>query len=118
MQDINDLKQLQTMVRTFCDKRNWKQFHNPKDLAIGMSVEANELLDLFRFKQNEELDAVLQNKKEAIANEISDVFFYLLRFSDLYDIDLFDAFLNKLKINEQHYPVDKAKNNNNKYNDL
>ncbi|MPN63554.1 hypothetical protein SDC9_211318 [bioreactor metagenome] len=112
------MKQLQAQIRTFCDERDWTQYHSPKELAIGISTEANELLEIFRFIKEDQLDDVLKQKKEAIANELSDVFFYLLRFADLYDIDLVRAFNNKMMINSQHYPVAKAFGSNKKYNEL
>lgn len=118
MNSITTLKQLQAQIRAFCDERDWTQYHSPKELAIGISTEANELLEIFRFIKEDQLDDVLKQKKEAIANELSDVFFYLLRFADLYDIDLVSAFNNKMLINSQHYPVAKAFGSNKKYNEL
>ena len=118
MNEKLSIKQLQADIKNFCDDRYWQQFHHPKDLVMGMSIEANELLDIFRFKKEEEQKQLVHDKKEAIANELSDVFFYVLRFADLYDIDLVDAFKHKMLINAQHYPVDKARGNNKKYSDI
>ena len=118
MHEKSSIKKLQADIKLFCDERDWQQFHNPKDLSMGMSIEANELLDIFRFKKEEELAKIIQEKKEAIANELSDVFFYVLRFADLYDIDLIEAFKHKMEINAQHYPIAKAQGNNKKYTDI
>ena len=72
---------LEQRIKKFCEERDWNQFHNPKDLAIGISTEANELLSLFRFKNNEEMKAMFDNpvKREDIEDETADVFFFLLR---------------------------------------
>ena len=118
MNEKPSVKQPQSEIKTFCDERDWQQFHHPKDLVMGMSIEANELLDIFRFKKEEEQSQIIQDKKEAIANELSDVFFYVLRFAQLYDIDLIEAFKHKMQINAKHYPVDKAHGNNKKYTDI
>ena len=117
MKDNMTIQELQAYIRTFCDERDWSQFHNPKDLAIGISTEANELLELFRFKDQVQTTEIMIDKAEDIANELSDVFFYVLRFADLNNIDLTSAFLHKMAINAEHYPITKAKGNNKKYNE-
>lgn len=113
-QDINELINL---VKKFCEDRDWDQFHNPKDLAIGLSTESNELLDLFRFKSDIQMLEMMEDnlKREHIAEELSDIFFFLLRFSQLYGFDIEKALVDKIKKNEIKYPLDKAKGNNQKY---
>lgn len=98
--NIEELKQI---VKNFCDDRDWEQFHNPKDLTIGISTEANELLSLFRFKNNEEMKAMFENSKKRadIEDELSDVFFFLLRFAQMYGIDLDESL--KRKIDKNNY---------------
>ncbi|MPM62810.1 hypothetical protein SDC9_109688 [bioreactor metagenome] len=118
MKNPMTISEFQSVIRTFCDERDWQQFHNPKDLAIGISTEANELLELFRFKNQTETTQLMSDKAEAVANELSDVFFYVLRFADLYQIDLTEAFLHKMDINARHYPAAKVKGSNKKYNEL
>lgn len=107
------------LIRTFCEKRDWDQFHNPKDLAIGISTEANELLDLFRFKTISQIDAMLADpiKRDAIGQELGDVFFFLIRFAQMNHFDLLDELENKIKINEEKYPIEEAKGSNLKYNE-
>lgn len=95
-------------------------FHNPKDLAIGISTEANELLDLFRFKSEEQMKLMMsdEHSRERIEEEIADVFFFVLRFVQMNDLDLEKCIKNKLHKNSLKYPVDKCKGKNLKYSDL
>ncbi len=106
------------MVRRFCDQRDWRQFHKPKDLAIGVVTEGAELLDLFRFKNDEEVQALLRNKvtRGMVADEMADVQFFLLRMSEVTGIDLGGALQTKIRKNRSKYPVRRAKGSNIKYN--
>ncbi len=114
------VKELAEKVQKFCEKRDWDQFHNPKDLAIGISTEANELLDIFRFKNEEDMKQLFDNvqKKEHIEEELADVFFFVLRFAQMNNIDLKQALEKKLQKNEKKYTVEKAKGNNKKYDEF
>ena len=114
-----DLELLQKQVRIFCEERDWDQFHNPKDLAIGLSTEANELLDLFRCKTVDQMDVMMNDrvKREEISDELADIFFFLLRFAQMYNFDLSDALHSKLEKNNAKYPVEVVKGNNQKYNE-
>ncbi len=106
------------LVKNFCSERDWDQFHNPKELAIGISTEANELLQIFRFKSEEEMNAMLNSdKRKKIEEELADVFYFVLRFAQMNDIDLYTILSNKIAVNSQKYPVDKAKGSNKKYNE-
>lgn len=111
---INELK---NKVQKFCEIRDWDQFHNPKDLAIGISTEANELLDIFRFKSEKQMQDMLQdvNKREHIEEELADTLFFILRFAQINDIDLSDILESKIKKNNEKYPVEKSKGKNDKY---
>ncbi len=105
------------LIRTFCEERDWDQFHTIKDLAIGLSTESNELLQLFRFKDEiQSLEYMNQNRKK-FEDECADIYYYLLRFSDLYKIDLNKALQNKMFDNEIKYPKDLVKGKNFKYNE-
>lgn len=112
-----DIIELQEIVKKFCDDRDWEQFHNPKDLAIGISTEANELLDMFRFKSEEQIKAMFENpfKKEDISDELADALYFILRFAQMNDIDLSEALVRKLKKNNEKYPVEKVAGKNLKY---
>lgn len=114
-----ELEELQTLVKEFCEERDWDQFHTPKDLAIGLSTESNELLDLFRFKSEEQIAAMLGSEKyrERISEELADVFFFLLRFSQRFGFDMKQGLLDKVRKNGEKYPVDRAKGSNLKYNE-
>lgn len=114
------IEELKGIVQNFCEIRDWDQFHNPKDLAIGISTEAGELLDLFRFKSQEQMESMLMDneKRESIEEELSDVLYFVLRFAQLYGIDLSRALMSKIEKNDVKYPVDKAKGKNNKYNEI
>lgn len=114
---IADLKK---SVKAFCEARDWDQYHNAKDLAIGVSTEAGELLDLFRFKSPEEVEAMFRDarEREDIEDELSDVLFFLLRLGQKYDIDLAKALERKLEKNAVKYPVEKTRGSNKKYNEF
>jgi NTP pyrophosphatase (non-canonical NTP hydrolase) len=114
---VNELKDL---VRQFCEERNWDQFHNPKDLAIGIITEAGELLDIFRFKRDDEITQMMNRpeKRTVIGEELADVLYFVLRFAQMNNIDLTDALLKKLEKNELKYPVIKSKGSNKKYNEV
>lgn len=113
-----DLKLIQERIRRFRDARDWMQFHNPKNLAISISIEANELLEHFQWKTLEESEAYAAQAKEEIADEVADVAAYLIEFADNLGIDLQEAILNKLEKNEAKYPAEKARGNAKKYTEL
>lgn len=100
---ISDLKEF---VKNFCQDRSWDPHHNPKDLSIGLITEASELLEIFRFQTTENCESLLQNQasREAIADELSDVLYFLLRFAQKYDFDLSSEFKRKMEKNNQKYP--------------
>lgn len=111
------LDELTVEVREFCEKRDWGQYHTPKDLAIGLATESSELLELFRFKDRSEQSELLADsgKREDIEDELADVLFFLLRYADLYDIDLEAALERKLEKNRARYPENEYKGRNEKY---
>ena len=119
MQSQNALQELQQLIRQFCEDRDWNQFHTPKDLAIGISTEAAELLDIFRFKSENQIQALLTQpeSRKKIENELADVFFFVLRFAQMNNIDLKAALESKMKMNAEKYPVATAKGSNKKYNE-
>ena len=117
MDEKTTIAQLKGKVQRFCEERDWDQYHGAKDLAIGIITEAGELLDHFRFKSNEEVENMLtdQKKRQEIAEEMADVLYFILRLSQKYNIDLDDAFSQKMIKNEGKYPVEKSKGSNKKY---
>lgn len=112
---MDENKEILKEINQFRDERNWRQFHNEKDLSLSISLEAAELLELFQWKSSEE---VVGNKQERLAEELADVLIYSYMLADNLDFDINDIIQKKLKKNAEKYPVDKSKNRNNKYNDL
>lgn len=114
------VNELIAKVKAFCDERDWDQFHNPKDLAIGISTEANELLDIFRFKSEEEMRLIFaeDSKRESVEEELADTLFFVLRFAQMNNIDLGEILDKKISKNAQKYPVEKIKGKNLKYTEI
>lgn len=108
-------KELLERIIKFRDDRNWSQYHNSKDLAISISLEANELLELFQWNSSEE--TVNKNLNE-IKEELADVLIYSILLSDKLDIDINQIVENKLDKNAKKYPVEKAYNSKEKYDEL
>ncbi|MDU1910443.1 nucleotide pyrophosphohydrolase [Fusobacterium sp.] len=103
------------IIKKFRDDREWSQFHNPKDLAISLSIEAAELLECFQWKSSSEAEKI---NYQDIKYEMADVGVYLLLMCDKMGINLLDAIEEKMKLNEKKYPVEKAKGCSKKYNEL
>lgn len=99
-------------LRQFRDDRDWQQFHNPKDLAVALSIEASELLEAFLWKSPEDADP------EKVKEELADVLAYALLLSDAYGFDIQQIILDKIERNEEKYPVEKARGSAKKYNEL
>jgi NTP pyrophosphatase (non-canonical NTP hydrolase) len=120
MDDKTTISTLKKKAIQFRDKRNWKQFHDPKNLAMALSIEAAELQEIMLWKSKKEVDELLQTDKghKKIQEELADIFVFLLYLSEACGIDLSDAVLTKIKINEKKYPAEKAKNSAKKYNEL
>jgi NTP pyrophosphatase (non-canonical NTP hydrolase) len=105
-------------IRKFRDDRDWKQFHNPKDLGFSISIEAAELLELFQWKSAEESARFAADNRERVSEEIADVAIYLVELADITGIDLAKAIEAKLEKNARKYPVDKSRGKSTKYTDL
>jgi dCTP diphosphatase len=111
----NVIQELTNVAITFRDERDWKKFHNPKDLAISLALEASEVLEHFQWKTPHQVKQHVQKKKEEIGDELADVLFHLLTISHDLDINLISAFKLKMKKNAEKYPVEKVKGKNKKY---
>ncbi|MCG7338836.1 nucleotide pyrophosphohydrolase [Staphylococcus sp. ACRSN] len=98
-------------INRFRDERNWRQFHNEKDLSLSISLEAAELLELFQWKASEE---VVNTNQERLAEELADVLIYSYMLADNLDFDINDIIRKKLEKNAEKYPIDKSKNSKNK----
>lgn len=113
-----DLKKVIDKILDFRQQRDWEQFHNPKNLAISISLEAAELLENFQWKNMEEsLKHALENK-EKISEEIADLLIYIFYLCNDLGIDFMEAIENKISENQKKYPVNKSKGNSLKYNEL
>jgi NTP pyrophosphatase (non-canonical NTP hydrolase) len=115
---MTELEEIRHLIRDFRDARDWAQFHNPKNLACSISIEANELLEHFQWKTLEESLVVTDDKKVQIAHEIADVAIYLIELADNLGIDLVRAIREKLAQNAAKYPVSRAKGSAAKYTEL
>ena len=112
--------ELQDLVIRFRDERDWQQFHTPKDLALGVQVEAAELAELFLWRTREESDSDLEQDdfRARVADELADVQTYLLYLAHAADLDLAQAVRDKLQKNAEKYPVEKARGSAKKYSQL
>ena len=109
---MSDIKNLQQQIAQFSEERDWDQFHNGKDLAIGLSIEASELLEAFLWKAPEDVNV------EKVREELADVFNYALQIATKYDLDVKQIVEEKLAKNAAKYPVEKAKGVATKYDEL
>jgi len=114
----DSLKDLTESAITFRDERNWKQFHNPKDMALSLSIKVAELLELMQWKNGEDLIRHLASQRKEVGDELSDVFYWILLLASDLNIDLANAFREKLKSNKEKYPIDKARGSSRKYSEL
>lgn len=109
---MENWKDLQKALIEFRNERDWSQFHNPKDLALALSIEAAELNELFLWKQPDEAN------REKVKEELADVFAYAILLAEKYDFDINKIVASKIQKNREKYPVDKSKGSAKKYNEL
>ncbi len=112
MRDLGELKQ---RLRAFAAERDWDRFHSPKNLAMALSVEAAELVELFQWLTEEESAAPDPERRRRAAEELADVLFYLVRIADRLDIDLLAAAEAKLARNAEKYPAERVRGQARKY---
>ncbi len=115
---MDSIAELTTHINAFRDARDWKQFHNPKDMALSISIEAAELMEQFQWKNDAECEEHLRENQESVADEMADVAIYLFELADLLEMDLGREMLRKLEKNAAKYPVEKARGSNRKYDEL
>jgi NTP pyrophosphatase (non-canonical NTP hydrolase) len=116
--NMSDIQSLQEKIAAFVKERDWQQFHNPKDLAISLNLEASEVLELFQWKNPEEIEKYLKTHKENIEDELADVLYWVLLMASNMRIDVVAASERKLKKNAEKYPVHKSAGNHKKYTEL
>jgi NTP pyrophosphatase (non-canonical NTP hydrolase) len=110
--NMKETEEIRDALLRFRNERDWEQFHNAKDLALAISIEANELLELFLWKSAEQADA------QKIKEELADIFAFAFLLADKYNLNVKDIVLDKIKKNGEKYPVDKAKGTAKKYDEL
>ena len=115
MKDTNDLTK---RIITFRDARDWKQFHNPKDVALSLVLEAGEVMEHFQWKNKEEIEKYIDTNKADVGEELADVLYWILLMSNDLKIDVLDALEKKIRKNEEKYPVEKTMGKHTKYNKL
>ena len=115
---MTQLEELRAVVRQFVSERGWDQHHNPKNLAMAMTVEAAEVLEHFQWLSEAESFRLSPEKRREVAHELSDVLMGVIRVADLLEIDLAAAFAEKMELNRQKYPPEKVRGRAIKYTDL
>ncbi len=115
---MNDVKDMIEKIKKFRDDRDWMQFHDPKNMAVSIILEASELLEHFQWKTIKEVDECAKQNQDEIQDEIADIALYLFEMADNLGIDLIKAMEKKLAKNEKKYPVSKARGKHTKYNRL
>jgi len=109
---MKEIEEIIVELKKFRNERDWEQFHNPKDLALAVSIEAGELLELFLWKNAEDAN------KEKVKEELADIFSFAFLLADKYGFDVKQIILDKIKVNSEKYPVNKSKGTAKKYDEL
>ena len=113
-----DIKKLKSSLRRFAKDRDWNQFHTLKNVACSISIEASELLEIFQWKEINSIDLTDPNLKERVSDEVADIMLYLIRFSDMANLNLEEICIAKIKKNQKKYPVILSKGNSKKYTEI
>jgi dCTP diphosphatase len=115
---MNEFENLRDHVRDFAAARDWEQFHSPKNLAMALSAEAGELLEVFQWLTEEQSRNLEPKARAAASEEIADILLFLVRLADRLDVDPVAAAHRKLAANAEKYPVEKSRGSSKKYNEL
>lgn len=115
---MSEIKKLTEKIIAFRDARDWKQFHNPKDVALSLMLEAAELGEHFQWKNEKEIKEHIKTYKKEISDELADVLYWVLLMANDLGIDMVKASENKLKEIAKKYPVSKSKGKHSKYDQL
>jgi len=115
---MKNLNELTKRILAFRDARDWKQFHNPKDVALSLVLEATEVMEHFQWKSKEEIEKYIKTNKAEIGEELADVLYWVLLMSHDLKINVLEALEKKILKNEEKYPVEKTKGRHTKYNKL
>lgn len=112
---MDNFEALNTRIKEFCRSRDWSQFHDPKNLAISLQLEATEVLELFQWTKDNQIKS---GKEAEISDELADVLYWVIMLSNHYDIDLMSALNKKMDKNELKYSIEKSKGKSDKYTEL
>lgn len=115
---MTKLEELTDRIISFRDARDWKQFHNPKDISLSLVLEAGEVMEHFQWKNHEEMQRHIENHRAEIGEELADVLYWVLLMGHDFKIDVLDALEKKIRKNEAKYPVEKSKGVHTKYTEL
>jgi dCTP diphosphatase len=115
---MSEIDNITKRIIAFRNARDWKQFHNPKDVALSLVLEAGEVMEHFQWKNAKEMTKHIKDHRAEIGDELADVLYWVLLMSHDLNIDVLAAIDRKMKINEQKYPVKKAKGSHKKYSEL
>lgn len=118
MTERPSIETVMVRLRDFAQSRDWDQFHSPKNLVMALTGEVGELTEHFQWLTESESNNLSERTRSAVALEMSDVFLYLLRLSDVLNVDLVETSLDKLDMNDKKYPVELSKGNAKKYTEL
>jgi len=116
--DMSKINEIIEKIKKFRDDRDWMQFHDPKNMAVSIIIEASELLEHFQWKTKEEVEQYINKNKAEVREEIADIALYLFELADNLGVDLLEAMEQKLLKNEKKYPAEKARGKHTKYNKL
>lgn len=112
---MNDFNEVTKSIKEFCEEREWSKFHDPKNLALSLNLESMEVLELFQWTKDNQINP---DKLEELPDELADVLYWLIMLSNHYDIDLIKSLEKKMEKNREKYPVEKAKGISKKYTEL
>ncbi len=115
---MTKIEELTARIVAFRDARDWKQFHNPKDVALSLVLEATEVMEHFQWKNSEEMQKHLTEHGAEVGEELADVLYWILLMGHDFNIDVLEALEKKISKNESKYPVEKAKGVHTKYTEL
>lgn len=118
MEQVVDISKWQELLQEFSKKRDWDQFHNPKNLTMALSVETSELVEIFQWLTSEQSKKIDNKTKLKVEHEVADILLYLMRLTSVLDIDINKALEDKFKLNGEKYPVELSRGTAKKYSEL
>jgi dCTP diphosphatase len=115
---MSEIREITEKIKRFRDERDWMQFHDPKNMAVSIILEASELLEHFQWKTKEEVEQYVKQNNAGIQDEVADIALYLFELADNLGFSLKEAMEKKIKKNQAKYPIEKARGKHTKYDKL